>query len=421
MALIGTIAPVSPRIQLTVSRLIFLIIVCFLPAAMWCLFLAKRKTSLLSEFLSNLNRLGLLKRIGDEGDEATSLRVKSYIQKFEVKYGCLTNTARKKVLGVFCGCSEAEANAYAPKTLCTGLVPVTLSSILVTLGWIVTLPPWQFLSDVVSWQFFPAPPPSILEALHPHCVPTTLAFLGAYFFSLQMLFRRYVLNDLGGAAYLAISIRILVAVIGIWTVEAVGEHTHISTSLLLLTGFSFGMFPRIVWQVVATLFKRAAGVVVPSLVSQLPLSDLDGFTVWHETRLEEEDIENIPNMATADLVDLLLDTRLTPDRLIDWTDQAILYTQLGPQKKGKQNVRDKLRVLGIRTATSFLRASKVMRHQDRESLSRIISTHSKGETAISTLEAALSTNPNLGLILQWYGQPDSHQATPHPTPFGLAA
>jgi hypothetical protein len=49
------------------------------------------------------------------------------------------------------------------------------------------------------------------------------------------------------------------------------------------------------------------------MMSRLPLSDLDGLTVWHEARLEEEDIENIPNMANADLVELLLNTRLSPE------------------------------------------------------------------------------------------------------------
>jgi hypothetical protein len=69
---------------------------------------------------------------------------------------------------------------------------------------------------------------------------------------------------------------------------------------------------------------------LPSLTTQLALSDLDGLTVWHEARLQEEAIETIPNMVMADVVDLMLYTRLPPDRIIDWVDQAILYTHLGP-------------------------------------------------------------------------------------------
>jgi hypothetical protein len=59
------------------------------------------------------------------------------------------------------------------------------------------------------------------------------------------------------------------------------------------------------------------------MMSQLPVSDLDGLTVWHEARLEEEeDIENIPNMANADLVELLLNTRLPSERIIDCTRRS---------------------------------------------------------------------------------------------------
>ena len=38
----------------------FLIVVCFLPALMWYLFISTRKASLLNEFLTNLKHLGLL-------------------------------------------------------------------------------------------------------------------------------------------------------------------------------------------------------------------------------------------------------------------------------------------------------------------------------------------------------------------------
>jgi hypothetical protein len=364
---------------------------------MWCLFLLTRKASLLGEFLSNLSRLGLLRQIGDEDRATAKLRAKSYIQRFEARYGGPPNIARKKVLKTLCACSEAEAEAHgcSPKPLSTGFVPVVLATVLITFGWIITLPPWSFLSHV----HFPIASP-IWIALRPACNSNTLAFRGAYFFSLQMLFRRYVLKDLSGAAYIAISIRIVMAVIGIWAVATLAG-THITPSLLNLMGFAFGMFPRVIWQVVATSLKRAVGVIVPSLISQLPLSDLDGLTVWHEARLEEEDVENIPNMATADLVDLFLDTRLAPERLIDWTDHAILFTQLGPQEKGK-DVRHALRALGIRTATSFLEAAKVECREDRELLNGIISPQAKNENAIRTLAAALTTNPNLRLVQQWH-------------------
>jgi len=204
-----------------------------------------------------------------------------------------------------------------------------------------------------------------------------------------------VLKDLGGSAYVAVSIRIILAVIGIWVVAAI---SHFQDYQLLVAGFVFGVFPRVIWQIVSSVFKKIAGVVVPSMVSQLPVSDLDGLTVWHEARLEEEDIENIPNMATADLVELLLNTRFPPERIIDWTDQAILYTQLGPQepKKGQPNVREKLRIHGIRTATSLLR---VAAEQKPDAFNRIMSEGD--QSLMQNLKASLATNSNLELIQRW--------------------
>jgi hypothetical protein len=117
---------------------------------MWCLFLLTRKASLLGEFLSNLSRLGLLRQIGDEDRATAKLRVKSYIQRFEARYGGLPNIARKKVLKTLCACSEAEAHGCSPKPLSTGFVPVVLATVLITFGWIITLPPWSFLSHVFT-------------------------------------------------------------------------------------------------------------------------------------------------------------------------------------------------------------------------------------------------------------------------------
>jgi hypothetical protein len=146
---------------------------------MWCLFLLTRKASLLGEFLSNLSRLGLLRQIGDEDRATAKLRVKSYIQRFEARYGGPPNIARKKVLKTLCACSEAEAEAHgcSPKPLSTGFVPVVLATVLITFGWIITLPPWSFLSHV----HFPIASP-IWIALRPACNSNTLAFSRGIFF-----------------------------------------------------------------------------------------------------------------------------------------------------------------------------------------------------------------------------------------------
>lgn len=167
--------------------------------------------------------------------------------------------------------------------------------------------------------------------------------------------------------------------IAIWVLVAVRDVFKLSETTLLAAGFILGVFPRILWQ-----YLKMAVRGIPSIGSKLPISGLDGLTVWHEARLEEEDIENIPNMATADIVDLLLNTRLPPERILYWMDQAILYTALGTKKDGADGVRSKLSTQGIRTATTLLLAQK-----------------NGGVEKIPGLSAALTVNSNLKLILRW--------------------
>jgi hypothetical protein len=178
-------------------------------------------------------------------------------------------------------------------------------------------------------------------------------------------------------------------------------------------GFIIGVFPRVVWQIVGAVAKKMSGKVLqlPSLQTDLPITDLDGLTVWHESRLEEEDIENIPNMATADLVEMLLTTRIPPDRLIDWVDQAILYTQLGPDKEKLR--RETLRIQGIRTASALIEGyARSVDRGDEKDFEKILSDSSSQRSPIRSLIDTMQTNPNLRLIQNWRGL-DPFKPKPH--------
>lgn len=397
LALIGSVTVLPQRYQLIALRSVVFVTVCLLPAVMWFLFIAARKASLLNGFLANLYRLGLLTSsprssgASPAPDPAHDQRLMSYLQKFESVYGRLPQSVRDSVLKK--GISPYKASDVRPPIgQSTTTIPVMLSTILIALGWLVTLPPAQVphtVTDASSWA----------RAIEPTATPVTLAFLGAYFFSLQMLFRRYVRSDLGGSAYIAVSMRIVLAVIGTWVVMVASLQLDLATEgQLLVIGFVIGVFPEVAWQIIRTAFSKTISFIhLKSMESDLPLSDLDGLTVWHEARLEEEDIENIPNMATTDLVELFINTRFPPERIIDWVDQAILYTQLGANNKG---FRDILHLQGIRTATSFLEASAAIKKQKEKSAAD--DTASDNATGFdSSFEAALSTNSNLALIQRW--------------------
>jgi hypothetical protein len=130
--------------------------------------------------------------------------------------------------------------------------------------------------------------------------------------------------------------------------------------------------------------SKALHVVVSPITSEYPLDQLDGFNLWYEARLTEEGVEDMQNLTTMNLVDVILHTRVPPGRLVDWIDQAFLLTHLDKtdrkelntlrdeliQQKGQQSApadtepcpefgaaaRLNLRRVGIRTATDLLKA-----------------------------------------------------------------
>ena len=88
--------------------------------------------------------------------------------------------------------------------------------------------------------------------------------------------------------------------------------------------FFIGVFPQIGIQLLKAGTGKLLSQAVPSMTARFPLSDLDGLTVWDQARLLEEGIEDVHALATANLVDLLLGTRVPVNTLVDWVDQALL-------------------------------------------------------------------------------------------------
>ncbi|PXF62041.1 MAG: hypothetical protein C4B59_00010 [Candidatus Methanogaster sp.] len=421
LLIVGAVVLLPPLYQPFAIRSIFIITVCLFPATMYYLFISTRKYSLLGEFVTNLNRLGLLSRrrllqhsedaeTNLEPEAARQCRVDTYLQKFQGIYGPLheklISQTKEKIDQIN---EETEEKDYSPHEKGTPevftpetTIPVVFATILIALGWLLILPPWQGPSQAQQWK----------DVFTPEQTPVNFAFLGAYFFSIQMLSRRYARRDLRASAYVSVSLRIILAVIGIWAVGALwaAEEALPSTGFVQLTviGFIIGVFPQTAWQLVQASTKKVAGIFIYSFKTPLPLQDIDGLTVWNEARLEEEDIENIPNMATADLVDLMLTTRISPDRIIDWVDQAILYVHLG-HEDGKE-LRKKLRSYGIRTASSLIEVYRRSEfHSDRGTSERILPNEDPGK--IPSLIDAISTNPNMELILEWRGIPKQFETT----------
>jgi hypothetical protein len=134
LLILGTVVVMPARYQVPALRWVFLFIVVLLPASMWYLFIATRKTSVLNDFVGNLNRLGLLTRdrsVDDPEAEAMFQRcVYTYIQKFEAIYGSVPdNVARDILCGRFVlGSSQEKAVGLVRSSPATA--PIMLSTAL---------------------------------------------------------------------------------------------------------------------------------------------------------------------------------------------------------------------------------------------------------------------------------------------------
>ena len=126
--------------------------------------------------------------------------------------------------------------------------------------------------------------------------------------------------------------------------------------------------------------------MLANLETRYPLSDLDGLSVWDEARLAEEGIEDLQGLTTANLVDVLLHTRVPIARLVDWLDQAFLYLRL-PAGDDGASVRAQLRTLGIRGATDLERVWPAPGEDDE--LRRGIAATLGGASSVATVESLL--------------------------------
>jgi hypothetical protein len=224
----------------------------------------------------------------------------------------------------------------------THKLQVVMTTVLMTLGWTFVVQPQSlFDRSFTPSKFHLAGLPTIPRETF------AFAFLGAYFYILQMLVRRYFQNDLKATAYINATMRIVVVVLLVWVIDPLlRDHTGQASRSAL--AFVIGVFPTVGWQLLQQAVRKPLGVVIDSLDPKHKLNDLDGLNIWYESRLLEVGIEDMQNLTTTDIVDLMLNTRIPVDRIIDWIDQAFLYIRVVDQPS-----RDLLRSFGIRTATDL--------------------------------------------------------------------
>lgn len=181
-------------------------------------------------------------------------------------------------------------------------------------------------------------------------------FIGAYIFSLQLVYRRYTTIDLQPTVYLNCALTIIAGIAFNYVAfgaihdifisqssaaTAEGQVTGAEAGLLAVIAFSLGYFPSLALRWFNRLTYTALGVD-ERRADVLSLSLVDGISPVHETRLRDEGVDNIQNLASADIVELLLNTRFGVEQIVEWIDQSILYLYLD-QNEIRSFLRGKIR------------------------------------------------------------------------------
>jgi len=276
---------------------------------------------------------------------------------------------------------------------------VLMATLLIALGWVfvVRLDLETVFHLSIPWSH-----------LHSSGLPAiprdsfSFAFLGSYFFVLQMLVRRFFQNDLKATAYLASTMRIIIVVLLVWVLDPI-LATKLGQNDRSAIAFVIGVFPTVGWaalqSIVSVLLRRA----VPALDAKHPLSELDGMNVWYEARLVEEGVEDIQNLATTDIGNALLRTRIPPERLIDWVDQALLRlhtTGLSDEDWSK------LERQSIRSGTALLEALAYKRADANgktfaAGIERLLNENDDGPSVTLAIAVALGGERTLQHVLSW--------------------
>jgi hypothetical protein len=159
------------------------------------------------------------------------------------------------------------------------------------------------------------------------------ALLGAYVFNLGVLVRRGFVADLTKTVYWG-SVNRLIYSIGI--AVALTWVPALSGAWGLFLSFSVAFFPR-VFLTSFKKFARAQLSVTDSPIEELDIQLVQGIDVWKEERLEEEGVESVQNLATADALTLAVRTHYPLRTILDWIDQAILIQRYPTRLTELQN------------------------------------------------------------------------------------
>ena len=165
--------------------------------------------------------------------------------------------------------------------------------------------------------------------------PLTWALLGAYFYSINLIIRRWMLSDLTANVLWKVNVRLVVTfVLGMLLIALSGATSlaHALGPTIAGTGFMIGIVPDLFLRWLSQQLKRL-GSIDPQQDGLFATSELrrkiEGMSFWQADRLAEEGIESVQDLALKEIPSLLIRTRFDAPLLLNWVDRALLCSQVG--------------------------------------------------------------------------------------------
>lgn len=328
-------------------------VLAFVPSWLYVRFLGQGAGALWNEFVLNLHRLGL----DDPKNLPKPPQASEYYPRWLAAGGLFqrerSNVYRLKFDSYYgSGVAGTRSANFTVKR--ETMFPVFLTTAVLAAGWVAVL--WD--------TGFAETPLSVWDILK-------FGFLGAYAFTVQSLVRRFFQGDLRPSAYAAVILRVVLVFAVLLPLYQIIRPFDSATEAAV--AFVVGAFPVMG---IYALHRTAAVLLrwpLPQLTAKHALSDIDGLNLWYEARLLEEGIEDMESLVTANIVEVILHTRVPVARLVDWLDQAHLLMRLevkgntggrrgnrrgteGHQASAALSMQRRLAKYGVRSATDLLKA-----------------------------------------------------------------
>jgi hypothetical protein len=305
-------------------QLMFIAVATLLPALMYFQFDAERLGTLRDRWMQNVFRL-------DPAVTTSCDVLAKYGRQLEEAYGSPDD-----------GRGRLTRGRRSPIICTTLILAFGWLLILLKTGEQIDVGPGTEAGGAISFVALLDPSPSLV----------TYAFLGAYFFGLQLVWQGYLRADLRPKTYTTITVRVLIVVVLAWLMDATLGFGD-SPEWLYLLAFTAGFVPdsvlHLIWEKV--LSPGVTGRLRLNSDHRQPLTELEGIDLYERTRLSEEGITSVEALAHHDLLDLFFKTRIPAARLVDWTDQAVLVMYLGADGTA---LRQAMRSVGVRTASDLV-------------------------------------------------------------------